>query len=90
MGELLRGVMVSPVDGAIGELSFFHETFGVFGQGVSIATVTLPSGWRDRLVAFESAEAGASTAVCLEAHDLGVSKLVAGREKETTSSPKPS
>ena len=70
------------VDGAIGELSLFHETFGVYGQGVSIATATLPSGWRDRLVAFASVEAGASTAVCLEPHDLVVSKLVAGREKD--------
>jgi hypothetical protein len=70
------------VDGAIGEESLFHETFGVYGQGVSISTATLPSGWEERLVAFDSPEAGGSKAVCLDAHDLVVSKLVAGREKD--------
>jgi hypothetical protein len=38
------------VDGAIGELSPFHETFGYYAQGVSVATAVLPDGWRDRLV----------------------------------------
>jgi hypothetical protein len=70
------------VDGAIGEESLFHERFGVYGQGVSISTATLPSGWQERVVAFESPEAGSSRAVCLDAHDLVVSKLVAGREKD--------
>jgi hypothetical protein len=49
---------------------------------VSIRTATLPAGWPERLVAFDDAEAGASNATCLEAHDLVVSKLVAGREKD--------
>ena len=70
------------VDGTIGEESPFHETFGIYGQGVSISTATLPAGWEERLVAFENAEAGAIRAVCLDAHDLVVSKLVAGREKD--------
>lgn len=30
------------VDGAIGELSAFHETYGYYAQGVSITTATLP------------------------------------------------
>jgi hypothetical protein len=71
------------VDGAIGELSRFHETFGIYGQGVSISTATLPAGWEGRLVAFEHPDAGGTRAVCLEAHDLVVSKLVAGREKDS-------
>jgi hypothetical protein len=70
------------VDGAIGELSSFHESFGIYGQGVSISTAVLPQGWRDRLVSFTSPESGRSRAVCLEPHDLVVSKLVAGREKD--------
>ena len=70
------------VDGAIGELSPFHETYGVYGQGVGLATATLPSGWRDRLVRFSDPEAGPSEAFCLDPHDLVVSKLVAGREKD--------
>lgn len=70
------------VDGAIGEESPFHEAFGIYGQGVSISTAVLPAGWRERLVSFESPEAGESRAVCLDPHDLVVSKLVAGREKD--------
>ncbi|MGH3927458.1 MAG: hypothetical protein ACRDTT_32110, partial [Pseudonocardiaceae bacterium] len=38
------------VDGAIGELSAFHETHGYYAQGVSITTATLPRGWRARVV----------------------------------------
>jgi hypothetical protein len=49
---------------------------------VSISTAVLPQGWRDRLVPFTSPETGQSRAVCLEPHDLVVSKLVAGREKD--------
>ncbi len=70
------------VDGAIGEDSRFHESFGIYGQGVSVSTASLPTGWKDRLVAFDDPEAGASKAVCLDPHDLVVSKLVAGREKD--------
>lgn len=70
------------VDGGIGEESSFHESFGVYGQGVVIATATLPSGWRGRLVSFDHPEARPSEALCLDPHDLVVSKLVAGREKD--------
>jgi hypothetical protein len=70
------------VDGAIGEESHFHESFGIYGQGVSISTATLPIGWQERLVAFDDPGAGASKAVCLDPHDLIISKLVAGREKD--------
>jgi hypothetical protein len=41
------------VDGAIGELSRFHESFGIYAQGVSIATAVLGPGWRDRVVPAE-------------------------------------
>jgi len=70
------------VDGAIGEASRFHESFGIYGQGVSISTAILPTGWQERLVAFDDPEAGASKAVCLDPHDLVLSKLVAGRDKD--------
>ncbi len=69
------------IDGAIGELSRFHETFGYYGQGVSIATAVLPSGWEDRLVLLGAA--GASNRIrALEAHDCVASKLVADRPKD--------
>ena len=69
------------VDGAIGEGSMFHTTFGYYGQGVSVGSATLPDGWQDRLVPFrlDGVDHGA---VCLDIHDLVVSKLVAGREKD--------
>jgi hypothetical protein len=70
------------VDGGIGEASRFHETFGVYGQGVDLETAVLPAGWRDRLVGFDDPGAAPSEALCLEPHDLVVSKLVAGREKD--------
>ena len=38
------------IDGAIGELSLFHESFGFYAQGVSVRTAVLPNGWRDRVV----------------------------------------
>lgn len=70
------------VDGGIGELSHFHESFGVYGQGVGISTATLPTGWQDRLVPFDDQDAFPSEARCLEPHDLVISKLVAGRPKD--------
>ncbi|MDQ3152924.1 MAG: hypothetical protein M3R63_14820 [Actinomycetota bacterium] len=70
------------VDGAVGELSAFHETHGYYAQGVSITTAVLPRGWRARLVVVESASTAPGRGHCLDPHDCVVSKLVAGREKD--------
>lgn len=70
------------VDGAIGELSAFHDTFGYYAQGVGAQTATLPDGWRSRLVPVRGAGTRGATGWCLETHDLAVSKLVAGRPKD--------
>lgn len=70
------------IDGTIGEGSPFHETFGYYAQGVWLDTATLPEGWRDRLVEIRNENTRHVTARCLETHDLAVSKLVAGREKD--------
>jgi hypothetical protein len=70
------------VDGALGELSQFHETFGYYAQGVSVATAVLPSGWQERLIVFETPGTAPGRGLCLERHDLVVSKLVAYREKD--------
>lgn len=67
------------VDGAIGESSQFHESFGYYGQGVSLGTATLPSGWEDRLVPLDVHN---GTARCIDIHDCVISKLVAGRDKD--------
>jgi hypothetical protein len=70
------------VDGSIGEDSMFHETHGYYGQGVSVSTATVPSGWRERLVPFHPADAEPCHAWCLDPHDLVIAKLVAGRDKD--------
>lgn len=70
------------IDGSIGELSPFHETFGYYAHGIEESTATLPAGWRDRLVPVRNANTRWATGWCLEVHDLVISKLVAGREKD--------
>jgi hypothetical protein len=77
-----EGRMADLIDGAIGEASMFHATFGYYAQGVVEATAVLPAGWRDRLVRLETAGTGGVVAWCLEPHDLWVSKAVAGRPKD--------
>ena len=72
------------IDGAIGERSIFHETYGYYAHGVAEATATLPTGWRDRLVPIHNENTRGATGWCLEVHDLAVSKLTAGREKDLT------
>ena len=76
------GVKADRVDGAIGELSSFHEMYGYYAQGVSISTAVLPVGWEDRVVPLDRQDAHPGYARCLETHDLVVAKLVAGREKD--------
>jgi hypothetical protein len=70
------------IDGSIGELSPFHETFGYYAQGVEPGTATLPAGWQDRLVPISTPATRGATGLCLEVHDLLISKYVAGRPKD--------
>ena len=70
------------IDGSIGEASLFHETFGIYAEGVSETTAVLPDGWRDRLVRYESPQTGGVVAWCLDLHDLWLAKAVAGRPKD--------
>ena len=76
------GAKADRLDGAIGELSRFHETFGYYAQGVSVSTAVLPAGWEARTVAFATPRAAPARARCLEPHDCVVAKLVAGRDKD--------
>jgi len=70
------------IDGAIGEKSVFHESFGYYAHGVAPETAILPGGWQDRLVPVRNENTRGCTGWCLELHDLAVSKLAAGREKD--------
>jgi hypothetical protein len=70
------------IDGSIGEGSPFHQTFGYYAHGVAEETAILPSGWKERLIPVQNENTGGGKGLCLEVHDLAVSKLVAGREKD--------
>ena len=70
------------IDGAIGELSLFHDTFGYYAQGVEEGVATLPAGWKDRLISLSTPATRGATGYCLELHDLLISKYVANREKD--------
>lgn len=70
------------IDGGIGELSIFHDTFGYHAHGVGEETAVLPDGWRDRLVRIQNENTAGAIGWCLEPHDLAVSKLAAGRQKD--------
>jgi hypothetical protein len=70
------------IDGSIGEGSPFHATFGYYAQGVGVETAVLPRGWQQRVFRVRSEATRGATGLCLEVHDLALSKLVAGREKD--------
>ena len=79
---LSRPELADKVDGAIGEGSKFHQTHGYYAQGVGPDTAILPKGWQRRLVRIENPNTGGIAGLCLEVHDLAISKYVAGREKD--------
>lgn len=66
----------------IGELSSFHDTFGYYAQGVDRTTSKLPEGWYERLIRICNENTNNIAGLCLEIHDLAISKLYAGREKD--------
>jgi hypothetical protein len=70
------------IDGVLGEMSSFHETFGYYAQGVELGTAVLPKHWQQRLVLIENPNTRGAKGYCLEPHDLVLSKYVAGREKD--------
>jgi hypothetical protein len=74
------------IDGALGDGSQFHETFGYYAHGVGPETAIAPEGWQDRLVPIHvdryPVRAGKATGWCLEAHDLVLSKCLANRERD--------
>ena len=71
------------IDGAIGDGSRFHETYGYYAHGVGPETPIAPAGWEERLVPIGLTairpRGGTVTAWCMDAHDLVLAKLAAGR-----------
>ncbi len=68
----------------IGWGSDFHNTFGYYVDGVDETTAILPDGWLDRVacVTVEIGNGAQIRGICVEPHDLAISKLLAGREKD--------
>ena len=70
------------IDGVIGEGSPFHETFGYYADGVEETTAKLPEGWKARLVPICNENTRGIRGLCLDVHDLLISKYYAGRPKD--------
>lgn len=79
---LRRPELNEKIDGAIGEFSEFHTTFGFYAQGVDPTTATLPHGWEQRLVRVPDSARDTGVGYCLSVVDLFLSKAVAGRPKD--------
>jgi hypothetical protein len=69
-----RQIEPKEIDGAIGDGSRFHATFGYYAHGVGPETATPPAGWEERLVRVElpttTTNGERVVAWCLEVHDL--------------------
>lgn len=70
------------IDGAIGELSPFHETNGYYAQAVSARTAYLPADWRDHAVVVQGSMTNGARAICPCAADVVASKLARGHAKD--------
>ena len=74
------------IDGAMGDGSQFHETFGYYAHGVGPETAKAPAGWQERLIPVHVPlvidQQAQATGWCMEAHDLVLAKLAAGRERD--------
>lgn len=70
------------IEGSLGDGSYFDSSFGYYAQAVGPETTTAPAGWEERLIPLRSENTGGATGWCLEAHDLVLSKCVAGRERD--------
>jgi len=69
--------LADKIDGALGEGSQFHETYGYYAQGVGPDTAVLPSGWLERVHRVQTA-ATHGVGYCLDVVDLFLSKAAAG------------
>lgn len=70
------------LEGALGEGSPFHTTFGYYAQGVDSTTSTLPEGWKDRLHRVQNQATEYRVGFCLDVLDLFMAKTAANREKD--------
>lgn len=74
--------LADKIDGAIGEGSQFHRSFGYYAQGVGPKTATLPKDWTQRLHRVQNSNTNGRVGYCLDVLDLFLAKAAAGREKD--------
>jgi len=67
------------IEGSIGVLSPFHDTFGYHADGVGPETATMPADWMQLAKLYYI---GDITVVSPDLHDIAVSKCVAARDKD--------
>ncbi|CAB1061395.1 hypothetical protein D1BOALGB6SA_6168 [Olavius sp. associated proteobacterium Delta 1] len=79
-----RSDKINAIDGALGELSLFHQTHGFYVHGLSIGEAAMLSkGWELRATpVFDEISTNGKTGWCVEVHDIAASKLAAYREKD--------
>jgi hypothetical protein len=71
------------IEGSLGEDSYFHASFGVYAQGVSMGTAVLPEGWQSRCYPLKNRNTMGIIGYCLHPADLFIAKSVANREKDS-------
>lgn len=74
--------LAEKIDGAMGELSQFHDRNGYYAQGVGPETAVLPDGWMNRVHRLQNAATNDRVGYCLDVTDLFMSKAAAGRDKD--------
>lgn len=79
---LLAPELADAIDGALGEGSPFHDTYGYSAQGVGPDTAILPIDWMSRVHRVQSAATNGRVGYCLDVVDLFLSKAAAGRDKD--------
>jgi len=67
------------IEGSIGQLSMFHDTFGYYADGVGPETATMPTDWMKYAALHYIGEL---TVIVPDLHDIAVSKCAAGRDKD--------
>lgn len=74
--------LADKIEGALGEGSQFHDTYGYYAQGVGPETAVLPSDWKNRVHRVQSEATNDRVGYCLDVVDIFLSKAVAARHKD--------
>lgn len=78
VGDEVRDTLI---DGTLGEGSMFDKAYGYYAHGTGMEGCIIPKNWTGRAKSIVNKETGAGIIVPTP-HDIIISKLVAGREKD--------